>query len=398
MRHVVVIGASLAGLAAVDGMRRSGFDGRITVVDSADSLPPDRPPLSKQVLGGTMSPESATQPMAARLDDLDIELCLGIGATSLDAAERRIALSDGSTIVADGLVIATGATPRALPGALPGVYTLRTLEDSVAIAAELDLEPQRVVVVGAGFIGAEVAATCRSRGVEVTIVEAQERPMQRVMPGSIGDFVTTLHRDEGVDVRLGVGISSLLGTSRVAGVQLTDGTVIDADLVVAGIGVTPATGWLEGSGLELDDGVVCDETMLAAPGVVAAGDLARWPHHRYGEHLRIEQWDNAIEQGGYAGRRLVTGSAEPFAPVPWFWTDQYDCKLQLAGRVGPGDEVRVVDGSTVERRFVALFRRDAHCIGAVAVNRARHAVQMRAKLGQPLLWDDALAHFGVDDR
>lgn len=396
--HHVVVGASLAGLAAVDGMRSAGFDGRITVVDPATSLPPDRPPLSKQVLGGTMAPGAATQPIAARLDALDVELYLGVAASSLSVADHRIGLSDGSELVADGVVIASGSTPRRLATPLDGVHTLRTLEDCLAIRDALDLSPQRVIVVGAGFIGAEVAATCRQRGVEVTLIEAQDRPMQRVLPGSVGDFVTALHRDEGVDVRLGIGIDSYLGSSHVAGVRLVDGTEIDADLVVAGIGVDPAVGWLDGSGLTIDNGVVCDEALVAAPGVVAAGDLARWPHRLYGETMRFEQWENALEGGHHAGRQLVTSAGDPFAPVPWFWTDQYDCKIQLAGLVGPGDEARVVDGSLNERRVVVLFRRGDRCVGALGVNRARHVVQLRTKMATPLSWTDALAHFGLAEQ
>jgi NADPH-dependent 2,4-dienoyl-CoA reductase/sulfur reductase-like enzyme len=180
-------------------------------------------------------------------------------------------------------------------------------------------------------------------------------------------------------------------------VRLTDGTVIDADVVVAGIGVTPSVDWLAGSGLDLDNGVICDATCLAAPGVVAAGDVAAWYNPLYDEVMRVEQWENAIEQGAHAARRLMAGdgagTAEPYAPVPWFWTDQYDRKLQLAGRVAPGDEVAIIEGSLDERRFVAAFRRGDRCVGVLGVNRPRHVVQIRMKMNEPLAWSDALAHF-----
>ena len=400
MSHYAIVGASLAGLAAADALREEGFDGTITVIDGAAELPSDRPPLSKQVLAGTMDPAAAHQPVAPRLPELDLDLRLGTRAVALSAADKSIELSDGSTLRPDGIVLATGGSPRRLPTDLDGVHVLRTLDDCLAIKADFDASPQRVVVIGAGFIGAEVAATARSLGLDVTMIEAQDRPMQRVLPGEIGDFVTDLHRGHGVDVRLGVGLDGFLGGTgtgaRVAGVRLVDGTEVLADVVVVGIGVTPSVDWLDGSGLELDNGIVCDETCLAAPDIVAAGDVASWLNLAYGEQMRVEQWENAIEQGRHVGRRLLAGGAvaEPFTPIPWFWTDQYDRKIQLAGRVGPGDDVAIVDGSVDDQRFVALFRRGDRCVGVLGVNRPRHVVQTRMKMADGgLSWSDALAAF-----
>jgi len=366
----------------------------VIVLDGASELPPDRPPLSKKLLAGVIEPAAARQPIAARLDELSLDLRLGSRAESLDVTARTITLDDGSRLAFDGLVLATGATPRRLDTALAGVHTLRTLEDCLAIRADLESAPRRLVVIGAGFIGAEVAATARSMGVEVTILESADLPMQRVLPGAIGGFVAELLAGEGVDVRLGVTVDHLEGGDRVERVVLGDGTAIDADVVVAGIGVVPSTGWLEGSGLTLGNGVLCDETCLAAPGVVAAGDLARWPNPLYGETMRIEQWDNAIEQGAYAGRRLLQTDAVPYAPVPWFWSDLFDRKLQLAGRVGPGDHMEIVDGSLEERRFVALFRREDRCVAVLGVNRPRFVVQLRMQMTVPFSWTDAMAVFG----
>ncbi len=402
MSEVLVAGASLAGLTAAETLRREGFDGRVTVVDPSPGLPPDRPPLSKQVLSGEWEPEQAAQGVAARLDELDLDLRLGTAAVALDAATREVALSDGSRRAYDGIVIATGASPRELPGPRPaGVHVLRTMEDCLALRAELDAGPDRVVVIGAGFIGAEVAATCRGRGHAVTLVEAGPAPLGRVLPGAVGSFVTELHVDHGVDVRVGVGVAGLDAEGgRVRGVRLADGHEIPAELVVVGIGVAPVTGWLEGSGLVLDDGVVCDETCLAAAGIVAAGDVARWPNSRFGVTMRVEQWENAVEQGEHAARRLLAelgapgGSEEPYAPLPWFWSDQYDRKIQMAGHPSASDEVELVEGSFAERRFVTLFRDGDRCTGVFGVNRPRHVMQARMQLAESLEWGPVRGLFG----
>lgn len=392
---VTIVGASLAGLRAAEALRRRGFDGPVRLVGAEPHPPYDRPPLSKQVLAGEWEPERALLTDAGRLGDLDIDWWPGRRAESFSLAERELTLDDGTRLAVDGLVIATGAVPRHLPvdPTPPGVHVLRTLDDAVALRTELAAGPRRVVVVGAGFIGAEVAATCRGRGLEVTLVEALDVPLGRVLGRDMGRVCAEIHRDHGVDLRCGVTVTGFEGERRVEGVRLGDGTVVDADVVVVGIGVTPATAWLESSGLTLDDGVLCDETCLAAPGVVAAGDVARWPNPRFGETMRIEHWDNAVQQGAHAAARLLASDAEaePYAPVPWFWSDQYDRKIQLAGRVRPDDEVRVVVGSTAEKRFVALYGRAGRLVGVLAVNRPRHLMAYRTLLEQGASFDEALA-------
>ncbi|MXZ30211.1 MAG: oxidoreductase, partial [Acidimicrobiia bacterium] len=335
MKSVIVVGASLAGMRAAESLRREGFDGAITVVGDETDAPYDRPPLSKQVLAGEWATERIALYDAASLADLRLTWRLGARAVSFEAASRTVTLADGERLAADGVVIATGARPRTLRGAegLAGVYTLRTLADSLAVRAEFDAGPQRVVVVGAGFIGAEVAATARRRGLDVTMVEMAETPLERVLGAEMGRVCAEVHADHGVDLRTGVGVESITGAGRAEQVVLSDGARLEADVVVVGVGVVPNTDWLASSGLEIDDGVVCDETCLAAPGVVAAGDVARWPNRLFGESMRVEHWDNAVEQGMAAARRLLAagGATEPFAPVPWFWSDQYDRKIQLAG-------------------------------------------------------------------
>jgi NADPH-dependent 2,4-dienoyl-CoA reductase/sulfur reductase-like enzyme len=279
MSPILVVGASLAGLTATEALRNGGYDGELVVVDPSPQLPPDRPPLSKQVLAGAWEPDRAVHRSATRLPELGVDLRLGVAATSLDAATRTATLSDGSTVAAAGVVLAMGAAPRHLPDEPEGVHVLRTLEDCLALRAELEGGPSHVVVIGAGFIGAEVAATCRERGLDVTMIEAGPVPLGRVLPGDIGSFIAEVHREHGVDVRLGVGVDGLEAddTGRVCAVRMADGSSVPADVVVVGIGVVPSVGWLEGSGLVLDDGVRCDESCLAAPGIVAAGTSPAGP-------------------------------------------------------------------------------------------------------------------------
>jgi NADPH-dependent 2,4-dienoyl-CoA reductase/sulfur reductase-like enzyme len=227
------------------------------------------------------------------------------------------------------------------------------------------------------------------------MIEAAAAPLDRVLPASMGTVCAEIHAEHGVDVRLGIGVAGLEeGAGRVAGVRLADGSAVAADIVVIGIGVVPNTDWLEGSGLSLDNGVVCDETCLAAPGVVGAGDVARWPNPTFdGELMRVEHWDNAVDQGMHAALRLLAGAdrGEPFGPVPWFWSDQYDRKIQLAGRPRPDDEVVVVNGSIAERRFAALFGRGGRVVAVLGMNRPRQVMQFRGLIANRASWDDALA-------
>ena len=391
---VTIVGASLAGLRSAETLRRDGFGGRISLIGDEPHQPYDRPPLSKQVLAGDWEPERALLTPAEKLEPLGLDLRLGVRATGLDVAARELEV-DGVAEPFDGLLIATGARCRTLPGtgSPVGVHTLRTLDDCLAIRAALDDGARRMVVIGAGFIGAEVASVAVGRGTSVTLVEALPAPFARVLGQEMGAVVADVHVANGVDLRCGVGVSSVAGEPGAMTVAIADGSDVYADLVVVGIGVVPNTEWLEGSGLTLDDGVVCDPTCLAAPNVVAAGDVARWTDPRTGESMRVEHWDNAVEQGRHAARRLLATDeeAEVFAPVPWFWSDQYDRKIQLAGRPHPDDEVRVVDGSTDERRFAAFYGRRGQLTAVLGMNRPRQVMQGRGLLEQGVGWDDALA-------
>lgn len=394
-RSITIVGASLAGLRAAESLRRQEFDGPITLIGDEPHAPYDRPPLSKQFLAGEWTDDRLALTKPERLAELDFGFRLGTRATAFDLASRRLTLDDGDALEVDGLLIATGARCRTLPGTegMEGVFVLRGLDDSLAIRAAFDRNPSRVVVVGAGFIGAEVAATARERGLDVTLIEALPQPLGRVLGDEMGAVCADVHREHGVDLRVGVGVDAIEGDGKVERVRLSDGSVVEADVVVVGIGVIPNTEWLEGSGLEIDNGVVCDATCLAAPGVTAAGDVARWPNHRFDEVMRVEHWDNAVEQGGHAARRLLQTDeeAEPFTPVPWFWSDQYDRKIQLAGRIRPDDEMKIVTGSVEERRFAALYGREGRLVGVLGFNRPRHVMQYKTLIQDGSSFADALA-------
>jgi 3-phenylpropionate/trans-cinnamate dioxygenase ferredoxin reductase subunit len=405
---IVIAGGSLAGIRCAEALRRRGFGGRLVFAGAERERPYDRPPLSKELLRGDREPDQIRLNKPDAFDALALDLRLGVCATALDPGARRVSFDSGESIAYDGLVIATGAVARPLPAsfaqraegerrpsgapALPGVFTLRTLDDALALRAALERGP-RVVVVGAGFIGAEVAATCRRRGLAVTIVEPLAAPMARVLAPEIGAVCAGAHRDQGVDLRLGVGVAAVLGGARVERVRLTDGSELAADVVVVGIGASPATDWLASSGLEIGDGVICDATCATrAPGVVAAGDVARWYHEGYRESLRIEHWTNAVEMADAAAARLLDGeSAAPFAPIPFVWSDQYDLKIQAAGRIAPDDEVYVAHGSLAERRFVALFGRKGVLSGALAINRVRQLMGYRRMMREGTSFEAAVA-------
>jgi NADPH-dependent 2,4-dienoyl-CoA reductase/sulfur reductase-like enzyme len=383
---IAVVGASLAGLRASETLRAEGYDGRIVLIGAEAHEPYDRPPLSKQLLAGTWGLDRVRLRDPEKVSALGLDLRLGHVATALDVDGHWLELDDGDRLTFDGCVIATGAHPRTLPetGHIGGVHSLRTLEDCFSLGADLSGENTRLVVVGAGFIGSEVAATCHGLGAQVTVIEALPVPLARVLGDQMGAVCAALHTDHGVDVRTGIGVSRLVtddtpSGERVTGVALIDGSVIPADVVLVGIGVIPTTQWLAHSGLEIDDGVRADATLHAADDVVVAGDMARWFDPRLGTEIRIEHWTNAAEQGVEAARSLLAGrrDAVSYSPVPYFWSDQYETKIQVIGHPHPDDEVIVVDGSVEERRFVALYGRDGKLTAALGFSRPRQLMSFR---------------------
>ncbi|MEV4395054.1 FAD-dependent oxidoreductase [Nonomuraea sp. NPDC049607] len=365
---IIVVGASLAGLRAVQTLRREGFDGELTLVGAEAHVPYNRPPLSKSVLRGD---EDVTLPGAEELGE---EWLRGRRAVRLDAANRTVVLDDGTELGYDGLVIASGARPRRLDG----VRTLRTIEDALALRAELDSGHEHVLVIGGGFIGGEVASTARQLGRKVTLVDSGPHPMHAGLGAEAARWLAGHHERNGVELVTGTRVTDVTDGR----VRLADGRVLSADLVVGGMGVTPNTEWLEGSGLAVDDGVVCEPTLYAAGSadVVAAGDVARWPHRLYDDALiRVEHWSNANEQGAVAARNLLAGpeQAQPFADVPNFATHVHGARIQTAGLPHLADEARVVAGSPEEDRFAVAFARDGVLVGAVAVNAPKDLIRLK---------------------
>ncbi|WP_037357325.1 NAD(P)/FAD-dependent oxidoreductase [Amycolatopsis orientalis] len=391
--RLVVVGASLAGLRAVEGARKAGFTGAVTLIGDEEHLPYDRPPLSKAYLDADEKPDVTFREERHLRDELGVDLRLGTPAEAVDPADQAV-LAGGGEIRYDALVIATGATARRLPGTegIAGVHTLRTLDDAVAVRAALD-SGARTVVIGSGFIGSEVASGARKRGLPVTIVEAAPTPLVRAIGEELGEAVAGLHHRAGTDLRCGVAVREITSTAgKVTGVRLADGTVLPADLVVAGIGADPATGWLAGSGLDIGNGVRCDASLAAegATGVFAAGDVARWHNPLFDEVMRIEHWTSAAEQGAAAARNaLDPANAKPYSTVPYFWSDWYGSRIQFVGVPG-ADEVRVVSGDPETDRFVALYRRGDRLTGVLTLNGQSVVMKYRALLARGAAWADAL--------
>ncbi|MGH9237580.1 MAG: NAD(P)/FAD-dependent oxidoreductase [Vicinamibacterales bacterium] len=394
LRRIAIVGASLAGLRAAETLRARGFDGQLTIIGDEPHRPYDRPPLSKQVLQGTLEPDQALFHRKDGYDALALDMRLGVPATSVDLRVRRVTLADGTWADYDRLIIATGARARTLPGIAPraGLFVLRGLDDAIALRRELMNAP-RVAIVGAGFIGLEVAASCRARGLHVTVIEALPVPLSPILAPTLCEMVAAMHRDHGVDLRTGVTVTDVIGEARVAGVALSDGSRIGADLVVVGIGVTPNTEWLEPAGLTLDNGIVCDGAGQAAPGVYAAGDVARVANRWHGDSPRIEHWTNAVEQGVHAAENALAGpgASTSFSSVPYFWSDQYDRKIQFIGLARRHDEMVIVDGSLADRQLTALFRRGDRVVACLAVNQPRALIKYRRLLAACASWDAAVS-------
>jgi NADPH-dependent 2,4-dienoyl-CoA reductase/sulfur reductase-like enzyme len=380
-RTIAVVGASLAGLSTARALREQSYDGRIVVIGDEVHAPYDRPPLSKEFLTGTASLDDIALG-APDDEDLGLEWRLSTTAVGVDHLSRSVLLDDGSEIRADGVVIATGARARRLPGSdgLDGVHVLRSLDDAIALRDDL-AAGGRLVVIGAGFIGAEVASTARKLGLDVTVVETQPVPLAGPLGADMGAVCAELHADHGTRLLTGTGVAGLVGTGRVEAVELSDGTRLPADVVVVGIGATPNIEWLAHSGVALGNGVLTDaHGATNIPGVVAVGDCAAAWSATAERHVRIEHWTNALEQPATAVTTLL-GAGEPApTPVPYFWSDQYGARIQFAGSRREGDVARVVEGSCADRSFLVVYERDGHPVAVLGMNQPRLFTRWRRQL------------------
>jgi NADPH-dependent 2,4-dienoyl-CoA reductase/sulfur reductase-like enzyme len=383
MERIIIVGASVAGLTAAETLREEGFAGELVLVNGERHAGYDRPPLSKAVLAGRMhAPELALRPAEFHLQHR-IDHRVGVRADALDLPGRTVLLDTGERLGFDGLIVATGLRARPLPAQpmLRGVHTLRTLDDAQQLRADL-LASSRVLVVGAGFLGSEVAATARELDRDVTIVDPLVLPMLRQLGRDVASGVLRAHRSRGVDLRLQRVVRCFHEKDgRVAGVTLDDDEHIEAQVVVVAIGSMPNTEWLQGSGLVLDDGVVCDEFCRAGEAAYAAGDVARWRHPRFGVSLRIEHRMHAAEQGIAAARNLL-GACVPFDPLPYFWTDFYDAKVQVFGRIDPDDEVTLLSGELEGRSFTAAYAHNGTITAVLGWNAPRQVRRLSSLVGQ----------------
>ena len=365
----VIVGAGLAGAKAAETLREEGFDGRIVLVGSEEERPYERPPLSKDYLRGEAGRDKVYVHDDGFYAEHDIELRLGRTAVSLDTASRRLTLDDGEPLHYDRLLLATGAEPRRLeiPGAeLDGVFYLRSVQDSDALRARLD-GGGALVVVGAGWIGAEVAASAKQRGVDVTVIEPASVPLERVLGPEVGAIYRDIHSDHGVRMLLGTGVEAFEGDGRVERVRTSDGRVTDCDFVVGGVGVQPRTQLAAEAGLAISNGVLVDERLRAnAPGVFAAGDVANAVHPFYGEPIRVEHWSNALNQAPAAARNML-GQSVSYDRLPYFFSDQYDVGMEYSGYARGCDRV-VLRGDPADREFIAFWMYENRVMAGMNVN------------------------------
>lgn len=378
--RILIAGGGLAGARVADRLRRAGFDGQVTLVGGEPHAAYDRPPLSKKVL--TQDDEPTEPPYLRAVED--VETLAGVHATALDTAARTVVLDDGSALSYDRLVIATGVRPRRLFDDWRGVHVLRTWSDGLALRSALR-DAKRVVVIGGGVLGCEVAASARTLGREVTVVELFDQPLFAVLGPTVGAVVAGLHRARGVDVRCATRVARLDGTGgTVQRVELADGTVLDADLVVVAAGAVPNTEWLAGSGVTVADGVLCDRTgATSAADVYAAGDVARMPHPWAEGTVRLEHWTSAGDTAALVAQNLLAAEPAPLTAVPYFWTDQYQSKFQVIGLPGPDDELTVIDGA-LDGKFAAHYTRAGILTGAVTVGMPAALAPYRKLVGNPL--------------
>jgi len=368
-RNIVIVGAGLAGARAAEALRTEGFDGRVTLVGEEPVRPYERPPLSKAYLRGEADFDGAAVHIADFYESNAIDLQTATTVTAVDAQASEVELASGGRVGYDRLLLATGASPRRLnvPGSeLAGIHNLRSIADADAIRAAI-ARSAPVVMIGAGWIGSEVAASARHLGADVTVVDRASAPLERVLGAEVGAIYRDLHTEHGVKFRLGVGLESIHGAATVEEVRLTDGTVIPAGLVVAGVGAVPRTKLAATAGLEVDNGIVTDEYLAtSAPGIYAAGDVASAHHPGYGHRIRLEHWSSALNQGPVAAKNML-GEQAVYDKIPYFFSDQYDVGMEYRG-LATGSEEVVFRGDRSRREFVAFWLRHERVVAAMNVN------------------------------
>jgi len=404
MSRVVIVGASLAGLRAAESLRTHGFDGEIAVVGKETRHLYDRPPLSKKFLAGEWDADRIRLRKPEEVDALRVDWHHGTTATGLDIG-NKVLLTDKGDFTYDACIIATGGAVRRLPNQPnhTGIHVLRTINDAEALRD--DLAPDKhLVVIGAGFIGLEAAATARAKGCTVTVLEGLPAPLIRGLGESMGRTVARVHHDNGVEIRCNVRVEEILGGPAVSGVRIVNEhgapEVVDADVVLVGIGVAPATDWLGDSGLTINDGIVCDENLQCAPGVFAAGDVARWPNALFADiepTMRVEHWTTASEQGAHAATNVIAHlngqPLTPYSAVPFFWSDQFTSRIQFLGRGTNADDVRVVAGNPDEGKFAAAYFGNDRLIAVLGVSLPKAVMPARKLLQDRATKSQALAHF-----
>jgi 3-phenylpropionate/trans-cinnamate dioxygenase ferredoxin reductase subunit len=387
----VIVGAGLAGAKAAETLRDEGYDGRLVLVGDEPERPYERPPLSKDYLRGGVARETVHVHEAGFYDARAIELRTGAGVTAIDATARSLLLAGGELLSWDSLLLATGAEPRrlAVPGAeLDGVHHLRDLADCERLRATL-AAGRRLVVVGAGWIGSEVAASARELGVEVTLLERLATPLENVLGPAVGGLYADLHRERGVELLPGVELEAFEGAGRVERVRLADGRTIDCSAAVVGVGAVPRTALAAAAGLAVGDGILTDATLrTSAPDVYAAGDAANAAHPFYGRHVRVEHWANALNQGPAAARSML-GREEPYDRIPYFFSDQYDVGMEYSGLARGSDEV-VFRGDPASRELIAFWVADGRVAAGMNVNVWDVAEQIQALIRSRAPVDPAL--------
>ena len=387
---VLVVGASAAGLGVVERLRVQGFSGEIDVVGAETHLPYDRPPLSKQALAGQWSPQQAALRDRSVIDGLVARWTLGRRAVRLDVEGHSVELDDGRRVHYGTVVLATGLSPRTLPWQRPlsGVHTVRTIEDSLALREDL-VAARRVVVVGAGVLGCEIAATSRSMGLDVTLVGPSPTPMHAQVGPDLGGVVARLHREHGTAVRTDTLVVGVLGDAGVVrGVRFADGGSIPADVVVVAAGSVTNTEWLAGSGLGLSDGVECDARCRAAPDVYAVGDVARWHHQHHGHPVRLENRTNAAQQAATVADNIL-GADRAYTPTPYFWTDQYGVRIEVSGELTATSTIHPTHGDLDRARFSAVVEDGGRVVGAIGWKHPRGFRDAARRVGGRLAPDTA---------